>query len=118
MFRQPTKEALELKLALEKLGIRVLTELGDGHKHIDLTIPSARLNIEVDGSQHLTDPYQIIRDLQRSHFSDEAGYDTLHIPNSAIRDNLGGVASALAEASKIREESLQGKLNGIHREKT
>jgi very-short-patch-repair endonuclease len=104
MYKKPTKEALDLKHALEKLGIRVLAEVDDGHKHIDLTIPSARINIEVDGCQHFTDPYQILSDLKRNHYSDNLGYDTIHIPNKLIHENLGGIASALAEASKIREE--------------
>ncbi len=106
MYKKSTKEARDLKEALEKLGIRVLAEVDDKHKHIDLAIPSARINIEVDGIQHLTDAYQIISDLKRSHYSDDLGYDTIHIPNSSIRNNLGGIASALAEATKIREEKI------------
>ena len=83
-----TKEALLLKEALERLGIRVLAEVDDGHKHIDLTIPSARINIEVDGERHLTDPYQILADLKRSHYSDDLGYDTIHISNDAIHTDV------------------------------
>ena len=103
---QPTKDALLLKHALEELGIRVLAEVPDGHKHVDLSIPSARINIEVDGDHHLTDAYQIIKDLSRAHFSDNLGYTTIHIPNKELRDNLGGIASAVAEASKIIEEKI------------
>lgn len=106
MYHKPTKEAQDLKVALEKLGIRVLAEVNDGHKVIDLSIPSARINIEVDGSQHVTDAYQILSDLKREHYSDDLGYDTIHITNQAIRTKLGGIASALAEASKIREEGF------------
>jgi isopentenyldiphosphate isomerase/very-short-patch-repair endonuclease len=107
MFRKPTKETQDLKIALEKLGLRVLAEVDDGHKHIDLTLPDARINIEVDGSQHLTDPYQILSDLKRTHYSDDLGYDTIHIPNHALRSNLGGVASALAEAGALRIEAFK-----------
>ncbi len=92
---------------LQKLGVRVLTEVDDGHKRIDLTIPSAKLNIEVDGDQHLTDATQIAQDLKRSHYSSNNGYDTIHVPNSEIFKNPGGVASAIAEASKLRE--IDGK---------
>ena len=106
-FRKPTLEAVKLREALQKLGIRVLTEVDDHHKHIDLAIPDARINIEVDGDQHLTDSHQILSDLKRSHYSDVLGYDTIHIPNAAIRENLGGIASALAEAAKIREEQIK-----------
>jgi very-short-patch-repair endonuclease len=107
MYRKPTKEAQDLKIALEKLGLRVLVEVNDGHKHIDLTLPDARINIEVDGSQHLTDPYQILSDLKREHYSDDLGYDTVHIPNQAIHTNLGGIASALAEAGALRIEGFK-----------
>ncbi len=106
MVRQPTKEALLLKTALEKLGLRVLVEVDDGFKSIDLSIPSARINIEVDGGQHLTDPYQILTDLKRSFYSNMLGYDTIHIPNRLIYADLGGIASALAEAAKIKEETI------------
>lgn len=107
MFHKPTKEALLLKDALEKLGMRVLIEVPDGHKHIDLGLPDARINVEVDGDHHLTDATQILKDLSRAHFSDDLGYSTIHIPNTAIHENLGGIASALAEAAKIREEKIR-----------
>ncbi|MEI7688565.1 MAG: hypothetical protein WCI91_00040 [Candidatus Nomurabacteria bacterium] len=82
-YRRQTKFAYLLRKALQKLGIRVLSEVND--KHIDLSIPSAKINIEIDGSQHLTDAYQIMSDLRRSHFSVLDGYDTIHIPNSEIK---------------------------------
>jgi len=107
MYKKPTKEAQDLKTALEKLGLRVLAEVDDGHKHIDLTLPDARINIEVDGGQHLTDPYQILSDLKRTHYSDDLGYDTVHIPNQILHSNLGGVASALAEAGALRIEGFK-----------
>lgn len=106
MINKPTRETLNLKGALEKLGIRVLKEVDDGHKHIDLSIPSARINIEIDGDQHITDSHQILKDLNRTHYSDDLGYDTLHISNHSLNSNLGGIASAVAEASKIREEEF------------
>lgn len=107
MNRYPSSEALLLYKALEKLGLRVLKEVSDGHKHVDLAIPSALINIEVDGEQHLTDPYQILSDLSRAHFSDDLGYETIHVPNVLIHKNLGGIASAIAEAAKIREEQMR-----------
>ena len=109
MFIEPTIEAKDLKAALEKLGLRVLAEVGDGHKHVDLSIPSARINIEVDGSHHLYDPYQILKDLDREHGSDDLGYYTIHIPNKEIHENLGGIASAIGEAAAIRTEKLRTK---------
>ncbi len=105
-FRSPTIEAKALKEALERLGVRVLVELNDGHKRIDLTIPKAKLNIEVDGIQHLTNPHQIVADLNRGYYSHQAGYATMHIPNEMIRLHLKEIAQGLAEASKIRQQKI------------
>lgn len=107
----PTKEALDLKMALEEKGVRVYKELHDGFKHIDLAIPKAKLNIEIDGIQHLTNPNQIIADLNRGYYSHKNGYDTMHIPNEMIRLHLNKISEALAEASKIRERKIYVHLN-------
>jgi very-short-patch-repair endonuclease len=107
----PSKEANILKEALVKLGIRVLVEVDDGHKHIDLAIPRAKLNIEVDGIQHLTDSHQIIADLNRGYYSNKKGYNTMHIPNEMIHSHLKEISEALAEASKIREQKIHIHLN-------
>lgn len=104
--RNPTKEAADLKKALEKKGVRVLVELHDGHKHIDLAIPKAKINVEVDGIQHLTNPEQIVSDLSRGYYSHKNGFDTMHIPNEMIRLHLEEISTALAEASKIRERKI------------
>ena len=110
-YKKPTKEAIDLKEALESKGARVYLELHDGYKHIDLAIPRAKLNIEVDGIQHLTNPHQIIADLARGYYSHKNGYNTMHIPNEMIHNHLPAIADALAEASKIREKQLHIHLN-------
>jgi very-short-patch-repair endonuclease len=105
-YKQPTKEAIDLKEALENRGARVYLELDDGHKHIDLAIPRAKLNIEIDGIQHLTEPHQILADLGRGYYSHKNGYNTMHIPNEMIHKHLQEIAEALAEASMIREKQI------------
>ena len=107
----PTKEALDLKKALEDRGVRVYKELDDGHKHIDLAIPKAKLNLEIDGIQHLTNPNQIVVDLNRGYYSHKNGYNTMYIPNEMIRSHLKEISDALAEASKIRERKICVHLN-------
>lgn len=92
---------------LKRLGVRFIPEFFDGHKHVDIRIPKAKMDIEVDGDQHLTDATQIVADVERSHYSDVGGFVTVHIPNDEIKKNAGGVASAIAEASAIREEELK-----------
>jgi very-short-patch-repair endonuclease len=103
----PTAEAQLLKKALEQNGIQVYKELNDGHKTIDLAIPRARLNVEVDGIQHLTDPKQILADLNRGYYSHKNGYSTMHIPNEMIHRHLNEISAALAEACKIREVKIR-----------
>lgn len=99
-----TGYANRLIKSLRILGINVEKEVSDGHKHVDIVIPDSKIDIEVDGRQHLTDSHQILSDLERSHKSQLDGFDTLHVPNNAIYDNLGGVASAIAGASAIKAE--------------
>ncbi len=106
-FKRPTKAAGALKEALEIRGVGVLSELYDGYKHIDLAIPRAKINIEIDGIQHLINPYQIVADLSRGYYSNQLGYNTMHIPNEMIRLHLPEIADALAEASKIREQRIR-----------
>lgn len=104
--REPTPEAIALKRALEGRGVTVYHELYDGHKHIDLAIPRAKINVEVDGIRHLTDPHQILADLARGYYSHKKGFDTMHIQNNMINNHLPEIAEALAEASKIRERTI------------
>jgi very-short-patch-repair endonuclease len=105
-YKNPTVEADSLRKALEERGVKVYIELDDGFKTIDLALPDAKINIEVDGIQHLTDPQQILADLGRGYYSHKNGYDTMHIQNEILRKHLNEIADALAEASKIREHKI------------
>jgi len=105
-YKEPTGEAKMLTVALEKLGVNALLEVNDGFKRIDIGIPKARINVEVDGIQHLTNPHQIVADINRGYYSHKKGYSTMHIPNEMIRSHLKEVSEALAEASKIKEREI------------
>ncbi len=106
-FKEPTKEAADLKEELIRRGVKVYVELNDGYKHVDLALPAAKLNVEVDGVQHLTNPKQIVTDLNRGYYSNRLGYSTMHIPNEMIRMHLKEIADALAEASKMLEQKIR-----------
>jgi very-short-patch-repair endonuclease len=110
-MKRSTYYAQKLKTYLEKLGIKVNEEVWDGHKHIDLSVDSAKLDIEVDGIQHLTDSQQLITDIKRSKYSREDGYETVRIHNSDLKENTRGIASALAEVSAIRQEDIDTMAN-------
>ena len=100
-----------LRKYLQKLGLKVDQEVFDGYKHIDLSIDAAKLDIEVDGVQHLTDSQQIITDFNRSKFSREDGYETIHVHNRDLKSDVRGIACAIAEVSAIREEDLNEMAN-------
>ena len=95
-------QARKLHSALIQRGVESEIEKWDQHKHIDISIESAKLYIEIDGDRHYTDAETIMRDLKRDYFSNEEGYDTIHIPNTAVDTRLDEVAQALTEVSKAR----------------
>ena len=83
-----TTETQKLCFALQGSGVRALIDFWDGHKHIDIAIPEAKLNIEVDGIQHNQSSKQALADLKRTYYSFKKGYFTLRIPNSLIGENF------------------------------
>lgn len=97
-----SEQARLLHSALLQLGVDAEIEKWDDHKHIDLSIESAGLYIEIDGDNHYTDSDTIMRDFKRDYFSNEDGYDTIHIPNFIIETKLNEVAKAIAEVSQQR----------------
>jgi len=102
---QPTKYAKMLYDALKKRGIKSELEVWDGHKHIDLSIDWADLDVEIDGIQHFTDPNQIHSDLERSYWSQERDdFDTIHIPNTLLSSHLNQIADAIAKVARERYE--------------
>lgn len=86
MQSQTTFETIRLYFALKKRGVPAQMEKFDGYKHIDIAIPEAKVNIEVDGRQH-HDNRQALADLKRTFHSFVKGYFTLRIPNSLVYDD-------------------------------
>jgi len=41
----------------------------DGYKHIDIAIPEAKINIEIDGVHHNYNAQQALSDLKRTYYS-------------------------------------------------
>ena len=83
-----TAEARILYLSLKKRGVPAELEKFDGYKTIDIAVVDAKVNIEVDGHQHVSNPKQALLDLKRTFFSLQKGFLTLRIPNALIRENL------------------------------
>ena len=83
-------------------------EYFDGYKHIDITIPWAKIDIEVNGLQHDTNPNQIMSDFQRSYWSiTRDDYDTFHVPNIVIDQCLDSVADAIAVVARSNYKDIQ-----------
>lgn len=107
--RTPTEQAKRLHDALRKQGVNAELEHSDGHKTVDLCIKDARFYIEVDGLHHLTHADQIIRDLERDHYSDDEGFSTLHIPNAIFKNEqiFESIVEAITAAVKKRLTTKQ-----------
>ena len=113
-INKPTQQAQNLTDALRARGLRVRTEVWDGHKTIDIEITDAKVDIEVDGLHHLTSPDQILSDLSRGFYSGKAGFHTIHIPNEMVDKHLYAIADALADASRILTEKIKVNLYSAH----
>ena len=100
-----TEQSEKLHSALVEAGVEAHLEHWDGHKHVDICIPESKIYIEVDGAQHLTNPSQIARDFMRDHYSDIDGFNTLHIPNEVVDNDLSRVVKAIVKlVNKIDHE--------------
>ena len=102
----PPPQVLRLKHELEKHGIQVITEHSDGYKRVDIYLPEAEMYIEVDGLQHLTDPEQIIADLQRDYYSNAEERYTLRIHNIDLINHLPKISQAIADVVTKRKSRL------------
>jgi hypothetical protein len=92
-----TPEAFHLYLALKVRGVPAELEKFDGYKTIDIAVPEAKVNIEVDGAHHNFDNWQALSDLKRTYHSYMKGYLTLRIPNKLIHWNLEETANYIVD---------------------
>lgn len=105
---QISPQVTNLYNALMSRKIKCELEVYDGHKRIDISIPWAKIDIEVDGLHHYTNPDQIQSDFQRSYWSmTRDDYDTLHIPNIIVDQHLDRVADAIAVVARSHYELLK-----------
>lgn len=97
--QESTYFALKLYYALKIRNVPAQLEKFDGFKHIDIAIPQAKINIEVDGVHHNFDNIQAMKDLKRTCYSLMKGYSTIRIPNSLTykTNDLEETADYLAE---------------------
>jgi very-short-patch-repair endonuclease len=99
---QPTRHTLMLAEELEKRGVHLKLEHWDGHKHIDIFIPEAKISLEIDGLRHYTNPTQIIADFHRDYFSNKADIFVKHIPNDLIETHVIQIAEAITKVVGLK----------------
>lgn len=104
-----TWETKKLGELLKNYGWHVDYEKYDGHKHIDIAIVDAKMNIEVDGCQHNLNFHQALSDLQREYYSFVKGYITLRIPNSLIKNHTARITTAEFLNKFLEERRMQLK---------
>ncbi len=92
-----TPEARKLYYELKERGVPAQLEKWDGHKTIDIAIPEAKINIEVDGAHHKYSHKQALADLWRTFYSFKKGYVTIRIPNRLIKERLEETADAITK---------------------
>jgi very-short-patch-repair endonuclease len=98
-----TKETKDLYNSLKEKGIKSILEFWDGHKHIDICIPDAKMYIEVDGLPHYTSPRQILADFNRDYYSTHSKFSTIHIPNLILEKYLNKVSAAIVKVVEKRK---------------
>lgn len=91
-----------LHAALVNNGVNAQLQYFDGYKTVDIAILSARLHIEVDGSQH-GNARQGFTDLWRTYYSmQNDDIYTLRIPNALISHNVDEAVSIITQFVSLR----------------
>ena len=70
-----------------------------GHYVVDFYCASAKLVVELDGSQHF-EPEEMERDAQRTAFLEQYGITVVRIPNNEVSRNFAGVCEYIDDAVK------------------
>jgi len=109
--KSTTIETKRLYLALKTRNLPVEIEKNDGYKTIDLSIPTQKVNIEVDGSHHNFDSKQALSDLMRTYYSFEKGFHTFRIPNTLIKKHLDQTADSIIDIILINKANLEKEKN-------
>ncbi len=102
-----TPQAIKLSNALTILDIENEMEYADGHKHVDIAIPSAKLYLELEGRQHGFNADQMLSDSKRDTFSQKEGFYTKRIPNEWVDRDVNGLALSIARFSIKRTQQIK-----------
>ena len=81
---------------LKSLPVTVKRQMVIGLYIVDFYIASAKLVIEIDGSQHFDEAGQKY-DAERTKYLEEYGLSVIRIPNNEINENFDGVCEEIAK---------------------
>lgn len=101
-----TDSSIALYFELKSRGVPAKLEKFDGFKTIDIAVPEAKVNIELDGLHHSLDFNQAMNDLRRTYYSFLKGYFTLRLPNIIVEENLEEVANYIVEMLAVNRNRL------------
>ena len=104
--KKVTLQALKLSKALDDKGVNHSLEYDDGFKHVDIAIKWAKLYLEIEGSQHLYVPKQMITDYKRDKYSLKDGFYTIRIPNMIIDKDIRSVAECVSDLASLRHREI------------
>ena len=113
-----TPQAIKLSNALNNLDVKHKLEYDDGFKHVDIAIESAKLYLELDGTQHAFSPKQMCVDDERDKHSQRDGFSTKRTPNIWVDQNVDRLAASIAilvnkRHYEILENEKKYSLTGI-----
>jgi very-short-patch-repair endonuclease len=104
-----TKQTVELSNALNDKGVNHTLEHNDGFKHVDIAIEWAKLYLEIEGSQHLYTPKQMLTDYKRDKYSLKDGFYTIRIPNAIIENDVRSVAECISDLASLRHREISNQ---------
>ena len=92
---------------MKNSGFNVIPQLFTGKQTIDLAVPVAKVNIEVDGGQHNRDPQQALSDLKRTYHSFRKGYFTIRIPNPLVDNYLEETVKYIVDILEESQDQIE-----------
>ncbi|HLK29362.1 MAG TPA: DUF559 domain-containing protein [Puia sp.] len=104
---KPTSCAKKLFRHLRERNIKAELESKGKFKTVDITVESALVHIEVDGSHHNLNATTAIKDLWRTYYSMKEAYFTLRIPNAAIRHDIETTVKIISGIIIERKKQLK-----------
>lgn len=109
MRRRMTKYEYRLYAGfLSQLPVTVCRQKVIGEYIVDFLIPSAKLVIEVDGSQHY-EPEEMKKDRARDEKLRALGYEVVRYSNTDVYSNLEGVAEDILSRLEKQEEKTSSQ---------